>query len=52
MFHNNWVMTSEAKVYRIKELGVTASGAALMDAGLCLPHLQDCGAWTWHIEEV
>ena len=40
------------KTYRIKELGVTASGAALMDAGLCLPHLQDCGAWTWHIEEV
>lgn len=22
MFHNNWVMTSEAKVYRIKELGL------------------------------
>lgn len=22
MFHNNWIMTSEAKVYRIKELGL------------------------------
>lgn len=22
MFHNNWIMTSEAKIYRIKELGL------------------------------
>lgn len=40
------------KTYRIEELGLTASGAALMNAGLILPRLQDCGAWTWHIEEV
>lgn len=40
------------KIYRIEELGLTASGAALMNAGLILPRLQDCGAWTWHIEEV
>lgn len=39
------------KVYRVAELGLEASGAALTGAGITLPRLQGCGAWTWHIEE-
>ena len=42
----------ENKTYKITELNVTASGAALMGAGLFYPRLPDCGSWTWHIEEV
>lgn len=42
----------ENKKYCIKELGVTASGKALMGAGLLYPRLPDCGSWVWHIEEV
>ncbi len=39
------------KKYYIKELGVTASGKALMSAGVHYPRLPDCGSWIWHIEE-
>lgn len=42
----------ESKTYAIRELNVTASGAALMGAGLFCPRLSDCGSWVWHIEEV
>ena len=42
----------EGKTYTIRELNVTASGAALMGAGLFYPRLPDCGSWIWHIEEV
>lgn len=42
----------EGKTYAIRELNVTASGAALMGAGLFCPRLPDCGSWVWHIEEV
>ena len=42
----------EGKTYAIRELNVTASGAALMGAGLFCPRLSDCGSWVWHIEEV
>ena len=42
----------EGKMYTVKELNVTASGAALMGAGLFYPRLPDCGSWIWHIEEV
>ena len=42
----------EGKTYAVKELNVTASGAALMGAGLFCPRLQDCGSWVWHIEEI
>ena len=41
----------EGKRYTIRELNVTASGAALMGAGLFCPRLPDCGSWVWHIEE-
>ena len=40
------------KVYKIVELGLTASGKALKGAGVMFPRLPDCGAWIWHIEEV
>ena len=40
------------KNYIIKETGVTASGAALMNAGVTYPRLPDCGSFVWHIEEV
>ena len=40
----------EEKVYRIEELNVSASGKALMGAGLLLPGLNDYGSWIWHIE--
>ena len=42
----------EEKTYTVKELNVTASGAALMGAGLFCPRLPDCGSWVWHIGEV
>ena len=42
----------ETKIYFIKELNLTASGKALMGAGLNYPRLPDCGSWAWHIEEV
>lgn len=42
----------ESKTYTVRELNVTASGAALMGAGLFCPRLHDCGSWVWHIEEV
>ena len=42
----------ESKTYTVRELNVTASGAALMGAGLICPRLHDCGSWVWHIEEV
>ena len=38
-------------IYCVEELGLKASGGALMDAGLILPHLGDCGAWGLHIEK-
>ncbi len=41
----------ENKTYTIKELGVMASGKALMSAGVHYPRLSDCGSWIWHIEE-
>lgn len=41
----------ENKIYTVKELNLTASGGALMNAGLYYPRLPDCGGWTWHIEE-
>lgn len=42
----------ESKTYTVRELNVTASGAALMGAGLFCPRLPDCGSWVWHIGEV
>ena len=42
----------ENKIYTVKELNLTASGGALMNAGLYYPRLADCGSWIWHIEEV
>lgn len=40
------------KNYVIKELGLTASGNALANAGVRYPRLPDCGSWVWHIEAV
>lgn len=42
----------ENKTYTIKELCVTASGKALMSAGVHYPRLPDCGSWIWHIEKI
>ena len=42
----------ENNTYTIKELGVTASGKALMSAGVHYPRLPDCGSWIWHIEKI
>ena len=42
----------ENKTYTIKELGVTASGKALMSAGVHYPRLPDCGSWIWHLEKI
>lgn len=42
----------EHKTYRIDELDIQASGAALMSAGLLYPRLADCQSWIWHINEV
>lgn len=39
------------KRYTVKELGITASGKTLENAGLLLPRLPDFGAWTWNITE-
>lgn len=41
----------ENKAYRITELNLTASGKALLNAGVFFPRLPDCGSWIWHIEE-
>lgn len=41
----------EGKTYSIKELNITATGAALMSAGLLYPRLADCQSWIWHINE-
>lgn len=41
----------ENKTYRITELNLTASGKALLNAGVLFPRLPDCGSWIWHIEE-
>lgn len=40
----------ENALYEIEELNITASGAALKNAGLLLPKLPDFGSWTWHIK--
>ena len=40
------------KNYLIKELGLTASGAALAGAGVWFPRLRDCESWIWHLQEV
>ncbi len=42
----------ENKKYCIKELGLTVSGKALMNAGIYYPRLPDCGSWVWHLEEI
>ena len=42
----------EDKTYTIKEFNLTASGKALMGAGVLYPRLPDCGSWVWHIEAV
>lgn len=42
----------ENKTYYIEELSLSASGKALMNAGLLYPRLGDFGAWTWHLSEV
>lgn len=42
----------ENKKYIIKELGLTASGKALIGAGLPYPALSDHESWSWHIEEI
>ncbi|MDE7395065.1 MAG: alpha-galactosidase [Clostridiales bacterium] len=39
------------KNYTVAELGVTASGKALMESGLPLPQLADFESVLWHIEE-
>ena len=39
------------KTYLIEELGVYASGAALISRGVLLPRGGDYDAWTWHILE-
>lgn len=38
--------------YFIEELGLTASGKALMNAGLTVPRLIDYDCWIWHIKKV
>lgn len=39
------------KLYRVEELGLTASGRALMTAGLVIPKLPDFGGFVWNIYE-
>ena len=39
-------------LYEIEELKITASGKALMNAGLLLPRLPDFGSWAWHLKQV
>ncbi len=41
----------KTKVYHIKELDITVSGASLMGVGLLYPRLADCESWIWHISE-
>ena len=38
-------------LYRVCELDLVASGAALKTAGLVAPQTDDFGSWTWHIEQ-
>ena len=42
----------ENKIYHIKELNVTMSGSALINAGILMPRLHDFSAWTWHIQSL
>lgn len=42
----------ETRSYLIRELGVTASGSALMSAGMLYPRIGDCESWIWHLDEV
>ncbi len=42
----------ESKNYFIKEIGVAASGKALVNIGVLFPKLPDCGSWIWHIEVI
>ncbi len=42
----------DEKTYKINELGLTASGKALKNAGLVVPRLNDFESWVWNIEEV
>lgn len=42
---------SPDKKYTVEELGITASGTALMQSGLILPKLNDFEGWVWHIRE-
>ena len=42
----------ENKTYTVAELGLSASGTALMQIGLPLSAMGDYDAWQWHIEEV
>ena len=42
----------DSKLYCVRELNLTASGAALKTAGLVAPKTGDFGSWTWHIEQV
>ncbi|MDE6401394.1 MAG: alpha-galactosidase, partial [Clostridiales bacterium] len=39
------------KRYTVKELGITASGKTLENAGLLFPKLPDYGSWVWNIVE-
>ena len=42
----------ENRTYTVRELDLSASGAALMQIGLPLSPMGDYDAWQWHIEEV
>ncbi len=42
----------DGKMYRVRELNLTASGGALKTAGLPVPKTGDFGSWTWHIEQI
>ena len=42
----------ENRHYLIEQLNVTASGKALMQAGVTAPYLGDFGSWMWNIKEI
>lgn len=42
----------EERMYLLKELKLKSSGKALMNVGVMLPRLADCGCWIWHLEEI
>ena len=42
----------ENRRYLIEQLNVTASGKALMQAGVTVPYLGDFGSWMWNIKEI